>query len=172
MTDIVNQYYNPEDLIEAIIDNKLSYYDLMKSIPKGDHLGQINLHRLLYVIVKRPGGLEALAVQNKKFMESAPIEIDTESIHKNIMSKNGNDRFAKLADLRAEIFNEGQSLLTSTDFDGCLAEYKKLISHVESLWDKACQEFKSKNYSFCVFISILVIEEIAKLSRFDWRYFC
>jgi len=47
----------------------------------------------------------------------------------------------------------------------CLERYKALLEHVERMWADACEFYTRGNYPFAAFFSILVIEEIGKLSR-------
>ena len=43
-------------------------------------------------------------------------------------------------------------------------QYKSLIAHVESLWADACNLYVQENHPLSTFLSILVIEEIGKLT--------
>jgi AbiV family abortive infection protein len=66
---------------------------------------------------------------------------------------------------RAQTFNGQPSLLSGATFEACLEQYKALLGHVERMWADACEFYTRGNYPFAAFFSILVIEEIGKLSR-------
>jgi hypothetical protein len=82
-----------------------------------------------------------------------------------IRSKDGPRRMKKLADAHAEMYGDGPSLLSGATFNECMKQYSSLVGQVEHLWDEACRFYRSKQYAFATFFSILAIEEIGKLGR-------
>ena len=90
---------------------------------------------------------------------------DPGKLHQRIQRKDTAHRFAKLQEERRHVFDAQPSLLSGHDFDECLAQYEALIAHVESLWAAACNLYLQENHPLATFLSILVIEEIGKLTN-------
>jgi AbiV family abortive infection protein len=87
------------------------------------------------------------------------------AIERELARKDGSRRFAKLVEERAQTFSGQPPLLSGATFEACLEQYKALLEHVERMWADACEFYTRGNYPFAAFFSILVIEEIGKLSR-------
>jgi hypothetical protein len=87
------------------------------------------------------------------------------AIERELARKDGSRRFAKLVEERAQTFSGQPPLLSGATFEACLERYKALLEHVERMWADACEFYTRGNYPFAAFFSILVIEEIGKLSR-------
>jgi AbiV family abortive infection protein len=90
---------------------------------------------------------------------------DMKAIERAITSKDGPRRMKKLADVHAEMYGDGPSLLYGATFDECMKQYSSLLRQVEHLWDEACGFYRRKQYSLATFFSIVAIEEIGKLGR-------
>jgi AbiV family abortive infection protein len=152
-------------MIADIVAGKMSFFELIRSAPKGDYFAHVQVSRLSYLIMREPEALKALQAEIAQAMREAGVEVDGEAIEKGLARKDGKRRFSKLLTHRAEAFSDSQSLLSGPDFDSCLGQYKTLLSHVEHLWASASQAYKLGNFPIAAFMSILVIEETGKLAR-------
>lgn len=170
MVDL-QEYSNKEGfdisaLISDIVNNKVSLFEVMRSAPDGDYWAHIQIARLSFTLMREPEVLKSLMSElNQKIDEFEIDESKTETIEKELLRKDGSRRFDKMLGQRKEALINSPSFLSGTCFESCLEQYKELISHVEKLWDSACQLYKANNFPMCAFISILVIEEIGKLSH-------
>ncbi len=153
-------------LINDITNNKISLFEIMRSAPDGDYWAHVQVSRLSMILMQEPEVLKSLSANlNEKIDE---LEIDarkTETIEEELQRKDGSRRFDKMLEQRKKSLINSPSFLSGTSFESCLEQYKELISHVEKLWDSACQLYKANNFPMCAFTSILVIEEIGKLSH-------
>lgn len=155
-------------IIDDVKSGKASLVDILTSAQSGDYWSHVQAFRLSYIIMQDPEALVAMRTDLNERIKNAKqsgISIDEDWIEKGLKQKDGQRRFSKLTKQRADTFNSMSSLLSGTDFESCLKQYKELIAYVENLWGSACQEYKSKKFPLCAFISILVIEEIGKLSN-------
>lgn len=154
-----------ETLVRSIISGSESIFDLLRSAPDGDYFAFVQRMRLFHVLSRDVRILERLRIElSAKIAESGGIP-DDDTIAKELARKDGARRFPKLLEEHAHALNNHRSLLNGETFNDCLEQYKTLIAHVENLWAEACSLYKGKKYPLAAFISILVIEEIGKLSR-------
>lgn len=154
-----------ESLVSDILSRKVSLFDLLRSAPSGDYFTFIHRMRLFHVISRDLRVLKILAEEMEaKIAEAGGIANDGE-IEKELARKDGGRRFPKLLEERARAFNGQPSLLTGGTFEASLEQYKALIAHVEKMWAEACRLYNAGNYPLAAFLSILVIEEVGKLSR-------
>nr|WP_232366046.1 AbiV family abortive infection protein [Methylocystis silviterrae] len=63
------------------------------------------------------------------------------------------------------MYGDGPPLLSGDSFAECLAQYARLVGHVEALWDDACRHYREARFPLSTFLSILAIEEVGKLGR-------
>ncbi len=157
-----------DQIINDVKIGKTSLVDILTSAQSGDYWSHIQAFRLVYMIMADPGALLAMSIDLSKRIKDAKqsdITIDEDWIEKGLKQKDGQRRFLKLTEQRVDAFNSVGPILSGTDFESCLKQYRELIAYVENLWESACQEYKSKRFPLCAFISILVIEEIGKLSN-------
>jgi AbiV family abortive infection protein len=152
-------------LVADILAGKVSVFDLLGAAPSGDYWAFVQKMRLFRVLSHDPRILERFQAEMRAKMVEAGVHPHDGAIERELARKDGSRRFAKLVDERAQAFNEQPSLLSGATFEACLEQYKALLGHVEGMWAEACQFYTVGNYPFAAFFSILVIEEIGKLSR-------
>jgi hypothetical protein len=162
-----------DSLIADILSNKISAFELLTSAPTGDYWAHVQVHRLFYLLSRDLRVLKALSAELRARAEAAGHDPDDREISRELARKDGARRFEKLAAERAQAFNGQPSLLSGSTFDACLAQYKTLVAHVEKLWSDASKIYTLGNYPIAAFLSILVIEEVGKLSRlpFDLMFY-
>src|SRR5450759_1002548 len=107
-------------MIADIVAGKMSFFELIRSAPKGDYFAHVQVSRLSYLIMREPEALKALQAEIAQAMREAGVEVDGEAIEKGLARKDGKRRFSKLLTHRAETFSDSQSLLSGPDFDSCL----------------------------------------------------
>jgi AbiV family abortive infection protein len=152
-------------LVADILAGKVSVFDLLGDAPSGDYWAFVQKMRLFRVLSNDRRVLERLQAEINAKMVEAGADPHDGAIERELARKDGSRRFGKLVEKRAQAFNEQPSLLSGTTFEACLEQYKALLGHVEQMWANACQFYTGGNYPFAAFFSILVIEEIGKLSR-------
>lgn len=155
-------------LIDDILSDRVSVFDLIRSAEHGDYWGYVQRMRVFFMLSREPRVLEKLNAE----MRQRHAELDGvpgyDEIAKELARKDGARRFKRLSEERTRALQEQPSLLTGANFEECLAQYQALLSHVEKLWSDACQLYLLGNYPLAAFVSILVIEEVGKLSRLTW----
>jgi AbiV family abortive infection protein len=152
-------------LVADILSGKVSAFVLLGAAPKGDYWAFVQQMRLFRVLSRDPRVVKQFQAETSEKMVEAGVNLDGAAITRKLARKDGSRRFAKLVEERAQAFNEQPSLLFGATFEACLEQYKALLGHVERMWADACQFYMGGNYPFAAFFSILVIEEIGKLSR-------
>jgi AbiV family abortive infection protein len=151
--------------VADILAGNVSIFDLLRSAPSGDYRAFVQRMRLFHVLSHEPRILKQLRAEMRLKIVEAGGDPDDGAIAKELGHKDGSRRFSKLAEERAQTFNEQPSLLSGTTFETCLEQYKALIAHVEKMWTDGCQFYTLGNYPLATFLSILVIEEVGKLAR-------
>ncbi len=139
-------------------------FELMRSAPSGDYFAHVQTHRLSLTLNSDPRVMAVFHEELKERISAAGHNPESDSIEKELARKDGKRRFSKLVEAKASVQKEQPSLLTGTGWETCLAEYKRLIYHVESLWADACQLFHLTKFPLAAFLAILTVEEIGKLS--------
>ena len=117
------------------------------------------------MLMSDPRILPLLNAEMRAEMIEVGVDPNNCDIEKELALKDSKRRFTKLAEERARAVNTQPSLLTATTFEARLEQYQILIAYVEKQWDDACAMFQRGNFPIAAFLSILVIEEIGKLSR-------
>ena len=139
--------------------------ELFRSAPCGDYRAHVEVWRALIVLSQDPDAFGNFARDVLRTAESAGALSEPEEFQQRFQRKDTSDRFERLQEERRDVLHAQPSLLSGYDFDECLAQYKVLIAHVESLWDAACNLYAQDNHPLATFLSILVIEEIGKLTN-------
>jgi AbiV family abortive infection protein len=152
-------------LVADILSKNVSIFDLLRSAPTGDFFAFVQRMRLFHVLSHDTRIMHHLQAEIRLKIVEAGGDPDDGAIEKELVRKDGARRFPKLVDERAQAFNEQPSLLSGTNFEACLDQYKVLIAHVEKMWADACQLYALGNHPLATFVSILVIEEVGKLAR-------
>jgi AbiV family abortive infection protein len=162
-----------ESLIADFRCHNLSAFELLASAQKGDYWAYVQVYRLIFMLARDPRAREALLADVQTKAKATGHDLDDEKISRELARKDGDGRFKKLTMERAQEFNSHPSLLSGTTFDTCLDQYKALIEHVEKLWSDAVKIYALANHPIAAFLSILVIEEVGKLSRlaFDLMFY-
>jgi AbiV family abortive infection protein len=160
-----NETSGLDALVADVLAGKVSMFDLLGSAQSGDYWGFVQRMRLFHVLTDDRRILERFHAELRAKMIEAGVDPDNGAIERELTRKDGSRRFSKLIEERAQTFKGQPSLLSGATFEICLEQYKTLIAHVERMWADACEFYKLGNYPFATFFSILVIEEIGKLSR-------
>lgn len=157
---------NVSELIDDIVAGKTSLLELIASAQDEDYRSHVDAFRLVGLVLNNLEAAKAFSRELQEKISSLDAGIpDQNSIANQLARKDGTRRFEKLMLQRNEAFAGRGSLLSGSDFDTCLMQYKALISYVERLWASAAQEYKLNNFPIAAFLSILVIEEIGKLGH-------
>jgi len=160
-----------EEFVEALAEGRLPILKTMKAVTPhiyeaGDHLGFVNFTRAFHMLMKDERILRRLHSEiGEEIAEVMGKDFDVGKVERGIRSKDGPRRIAKLGSVHAELYGDSPSLIALGTFQECLAQYSRLVGHVENVWNDACQQFRAKKYPFCTFFSIFAIEEIGKLGR-------
>ena len=155
----------PTEALDEIRLGGVPIAELIRSAPSGDYRAHVEIWRVLIVLSQDPEAVANFAKDFLRIAEQAGAFSDPGKFHQRIQRKDTTHRFQKLQEERRYVFDAQPSLLSGHDFDECLAQYKALIAHVESLWAAACTLYVQENHPLAAFLSILVIEEIGKLTN-------
>jgi AbiV family abortive infection protein len=153
-----------DGLVSDILSGKVSMFDLLRSAPSGDYWAFIQRMRLFHVLSRDLRVLKVFQAELSVKITEAGIHNDG-TIEKELVRKDGPRRFPKLLEARAQLFTDQPSLLSGTNFEESLEQYKALIAHVENMWAEACHLHAHGSFPLATFLSILVIEETGKLAR-------
>lgn len=154
-----------EALVDDIVAGRVSMIDVMRSAPAGDYFAFVQQFRLSRMLMADHRVLDRLRIEMRDEMIEAGGDPENRDIEKELSRKDGARRFPKLLEARSNAINTQPSLLTGTTFEARLEQYKALIAYVEKLWADACELFHRGNFPIAAFLSILVIEEVGKLTR-------
>jgi len=135
------------------------------NVPSGDYWTCVQRMRDFNALAQDPETLCRFLADIDTAFEQVLGSGINERIPRNFLQKNTIERFSRLEEERDKVIAAQSSLLSSTNFDDCLAQYKALIAHVELSWANACNFYIQANYPLATFLSILVIEEIGKLTN-------
>ena len=155
----------PPDPLAQIEIAGVPITELFRAAPSGDYRAHVQLMRAFIALSRDPETLSKFAADSLRTAERIHSPRDLEKIRQRFSRKDTTERFSKLQEERRRIIVAQPSLLAGADFDECLTLYKALIAHVESLWADACSLYRGKNYPLATLLSILVIEEIGKLTN-------
>jgi AbiV family abortive infection protein len=154
-----------ETFVAPFLSGKQSILALLRSAPWGNYEAFVRQARVYCMLLSDPRIPAILNQEMRSTMREAGFDPDDDAISKALARKDGHRRFRKLIEERARAVNTQPSLLTGSDFPTRLAQYQSLIGHVETRWAEACSNFGQRNFPLAAFFSILVIEEVGKLSR-------
>ena len=155
----------PTEALDELRLGGVPIAELIRSAPSGDYRAHVEVRRALLVLSQDPEALANFAKDSLRIAEQAEGFSDPGKFRQRFQRKDTTHRFQRLQEERRDISDAQPSLLSGHDFDECLAQYKALIAHVESLWAAACNLYVQENHPLATFLSILVIEEIGKLTN-------
>jgi AbiV family abortive infection protein len=151
-------------LVEDIKSNRISLFEILE-FDDGDYQGAVISFKIVGILLENSDLRKAFLSDLKQRIEASTAETKKiETVEKELSRKQGHKRFEKLSELRNNNLSSSR-LLSGESFSSCLSQYLELISHVEDLWAKACKSYRSLDFPLAAFLSILVIEEIGKLSN-------
>jgi AbiV family abortive infection protein len=160
-----------EQLIEAFAEGRLPILETINAVrpiiyEKGDHEGFVNFTRAMHMLMQDMRLLKIMFAEMDAEMQRVTGKKYTQNdFERLIRSKDGPRLMNKLGTMQGEVFGDGPSLLSGRSFKECLAQYRRMIGHVEGLWNQACEHYRARRFPLCIFLSILTIEEIGKLGR-------
>jgi AbiV family abortive infection protein len=154
-----------DTLVADILAQRVSIIEVMRSAPAGDYRAFVQQARLSMLLMRDRRLLPLLMTEMRAKLVEAGVDPDNDEIEKELARKDGKRRFPKLVEERARAVNTQPPLLTATTFEKRLEQYKVLLGHVEPQWADACTLYQRGNFPIAAFLSILVIEEVGKLSR-------
>jgi AbiV family abortive infection protein len=154
-----------DTLVADILAQRVSIIELMRSASDGDYRAFVQQTRLSILLMRDPRLLPLLMTEMRAELVEAGVDPDNDEIEKELARKDGKRRFPKLVEERAQAVNTQPPLLTATTPEKRLEQYKVLLGHVETQWADACVVYQRGNFPIAAFLSILVIEEVGKLSR-------
>lgn len=152
-------------LVEDIVDGRVSIIDVLKC-EENNYYDHIMRSRTFFVLMRDQRVVNRLNEETKTRLEKElGGKRSLHSINQDIQRKDGVRRFTGMVEIWSESYKESPSLLTGKDFDECLQQYLGLLEHTETIFDDACTLYHQGHFPLCTFISILLIEEVGKLSR-------
>jgi AbiV family abortive infection protein len=154
-----------EHIREQLVSGKIDLMEFIKPPQENNHEEFVTHMRLVRTVMT---GDERIY---RKLGERINTEIaahigeayDPKKFSKPIDEKGGQISFAKLVEELNRNQAERSSLLAPGTFQECLDQFKRLIGHVEKLWEDACAHYRAGNFPMATFLAILAIEEIGKL---------
>ena len=152
-----------EALKSQLLSGEVSAFEMMESVAPGDYWGAVLQRRVVLALSQDRKVLEVILREVQTKAERIIGERDKNK--KLFPLKDIENRFLSLTSERSEVLAQHASLLTGETFDACVSQYKALIGHVEAQWRLASELCLSGNFPLAAFVSILVIEEIGKLTH-------
>ncbi len=110
---------------------------------------------------------EAIILECDKVLEKEKGINSKQLFEKAIKEKNVMERYLKYTDHLGEILPTRPNILNGNTFEERVDAYEALVAHVKSTWIKSKTFYEDGDYPLSVFLSILTIEETAKLN-FAW----
>lgn len=96
-------------------------------------------------------------------LEALPEDIRREA-ERQYAVKRVEERMLPFFQAVAELANLYQLIPPSTDPEARYAAFRRLVNHVQRLWEDAAQLFASGSYSSALFLGIVAIEELGKVA--------
>ena len=154
------------DLIEAVAAGRVSMMDVMRdSQPEsGDYPGHVHCARAFHMLMQDSRILKRLSAELTETIKASG-ENNPGRFEAAVVSKDGTRRFQKLTRLKKEMTESGPSLLNGATFEECLAQYLKIMAHLEQLWIDSTDLYRRSRYPLATFTAILLIEEMGKIGR-------
>jgi AbiV family abortive infection protein len=150
-----------DDLVNAIVDKKVSVIDLLQSCPYGDYTAFVQRQRMFHALTEDRRVVERFLEEARSRMVGAGVNPDDDELAARIGRRDGFRRFERLVGERRK---PRASLLNGATFEACLEQYRHLVAHVEKMWGEACQLYLAGSFPLSAFVSILVLEETGKLN--------
>ncbi len=160
-----------EDLVANLKEGRKSVLNTIKAAQTvfcadGDYEGFVTYTRVFHMLMEDVDIAKRLHAElTLEISKHADGKRPMVDFNQRVTSRDGHRLFDKLEQLNKELYGGSPPLLTPGTFAECLAQYQKLIAHVERIWDDACRHYTENNYPFAAFLAILTIEEIGKLGR-------
>jgi hypothetical protein len=85
-------------MIADIVAGKMSFFELIRSVPKGDYFAHVQVSRLSYLIMRKPETLKALPAEIAQAIRDAVGDVDRDTIEKELARKDGKRRCSKTFD--------------------------------------------------------------------------
>lgn len=152
-----------EALKSQLLSGEVSVLEMMRLVEPGDYWGAVQQRRVFLALSQDRRVLEIILREVRT--KAARVIGDGDDIKKRFSLEDAERHYSRLTSERFEAFAHHASLLTGGTFDTCASQYKALIGHVEAQWRAASELCLSGNFPLAAFVSILVIEEIGKLTH-------
>ena len=152
-----------EALKSQLLSGEVSVFEMMGPVAPGDYWGAVLQRRVVLALSQDRKVLEVILREVQ--MKAERMIGKGDEIKKLFSLKDIEKHFSRLTSEKSEAFAQHASLLTGGTFDACVSQYKALIGHVEAQWRAASELCLSGNFPLAAFVSILVIEEIGKLTH-------
>ena len=152
-----------EALKSQLLSGEVSVFEMMGPVEPGDYWGAVQQRRVFLALSQDWTVLEIILREVRT--KAARVIGEGDDIKKRFSLKDVERHYSRLTSERCEAFAHHASLLTGGTFDACVSQFKALIGHVEAQWRAASELCLSGNFPLAAFVSILVIEEIGKLTH-------
>jgi len=87
-----------------------------------------------------------------------------EEIQEKLVAKNQGERLKRCIDIQYDLLNAGKSLVSAPQIENAHAQYKRVLSHAEALWEDVCALYLRERFATALALSITCLEEIGKIS--------
>lgn len=113
-------------------------------------------------------GLESLISIAQNKIDEHEVDNPSTLFEDSIVIKNVDKRFKDYTNSLENIISTRPQILNGNTFEERVDSYKMLVAHVKNTWLKSKKLYLDGDYALSVFLSILVIEETAKMN-FAWQ---
>lgn len=110
--------------------------------------------------------LEAISEQSLQLLTALGMEKDEviRQIEETIVKKNQVERFKRYSGELSKFFANGFKVVTAPTQDEMIRQLFTVVEHAEGLWNDATLLFKEEKYPTACFLSLVCIEECAKIN--------
>ena len=150
-------------LKSRLLSGEMSVLEFLAPVEPEDYRKAVKQRRALQVLGQDRRVLDVI-LRELETRAAEAIE-GGDDINDRLTLKDGIRRFTRLTKERSVATTRQASLLTGETFEACLTQYKSLIEHVEAQWHTASDLCLRGKFPLAAFVSILVIEEIGKLTH-------
>jgi AbiV family abortive infection protein len=112
-------------------------------------------------------GLQNITLDTEILLNKNQTEDSKGKLALSFLQKNVWDRFKKYNETVETILKTRPKILNGNTFEEKVDSYEMLVEHVKSTWIKSKKLYLEGDYALSVFLSILTIEETAKMN-FAW----
>ncbi len=152
-------------LVEAVANGEVPMMELVQSCKAepGDYFGHVQWTRACIMLMADNRIAIRLAAEMQDRVAKGERKEDSSVWNAALSTKEAGRRFEKAHRLRMDMASNSPSILRGATFEECLAQYLKIMAHLEQLWNDSRDFYRRGHYPLATFTALLLLEEDGKI---------